>query len=78
MRKNRRAPLDAIAVDQLAQRLCYTMQRRNPEPDGDWSDLNDAEKEYLRGLVRDLLEDRALIEAALRKANAFGPRQRSR
>lgn len=59
------APLDDIAVDRLAQRLCYTMQRRNPEPEGDWAELNDAEREYLRGLVRDLLENRKPVATAL-------------
>lgn len=63
------------AVDMLAERLCFIMQKLEPEPDGDWIFLDIPKKDFLRLCIRDLLKERSTIQAMWEFMDAALPPQ---
>jgi hypothetical protein len=43
------------AIEQLSQRLHWTMERMDPTDDPEWESLNDHQRAFYRACVRDLL-----------------------
>jgi hypothetical protein len=57
---------DPEAIERLARHLHFTMERFDPSPDPDWSNLTNAQRELFRSCIRELLlELPRYIDAAL-------------
>jgi hypothetical protein len=70
---------DSAAVGRLARHLHSTMERLDPSQDSEWDDLTEAEQDFYRAVVREMLReipnDRELVLALSRDAAS---RQRPR
>ena len=53
--KTETIPLDGEAIERLARHLHFTMERFDPSEDGNWSRMTNADQEFYRSCVRELL-----------------------